>query len=682
MRLLKNIEIVRLSNEKTIASAFGRLLLSLFSFEKYFRSPAMQEFFKEKCEQNNLVKIAKVIISSLLSAKLLTFLVDVVFLINRKLATGIIVVILLLMFNVSDAQNLKLTLDISQDDSLHLSKLDEIQKTFKDSTELVKYFDGYITALHNFGHIESYIQHKTKSDTIWESQLKVGPLYNWINLNKGNLPEALLSKIGFREKLYTGKPFNFKQLRKLQEKVLEYSENNGHPFAEIGLKDIVLESGKVEATMNWDKNDLITIDSIRIQGNAAIKNEFLQNYFGLKPGDLYNESLLRKIKTKSKELPFIKEARSPNVLFSGNNATIDLFYKDVNASKFDLMLGVLPNENVEKGYSLSGEGQINLMNTLGAGEELDVQYRSYPGNATELKTKVVYPYLPFIPIGLDAKFNLYLRDSLYRNVNFYAGLMYNLKGANFVQVFYEIQNTDLTSVDENLIIRTKQLPNDLDVKNTYYGIAVHFENLDYRLNPTSGWVYKGSVALGNKKIPFNNVIAELSDPTDFDFKSLYDSISTKSLQFKSEYGVEKYWKLLDRSTIKTKIAGAVLRNFDDKDKAEIYDNERFFVGGNQLLRGFDEQSIFTDWYNVFTLEYRYLLGQNSNFFVFGDAAYLTNLKQDLAADQEFRAYGFGAGINFETEAGVFGMSYALGSQKGNPIEVRNGKIHFGYVNYF
>ncbi len=619
-----------------------------------------------------------------IGTKLLTFLEDIVFLLIRKLCCLSFVFFVVNICIHLNAQNLNLLLEIEEQDSIELATFDDIEDTFSDSIVLKKYFDDYLNDLLNYGYIESSIQHKEKTDSVWHSVLKLGPLYKWINLDKGNLPEALLSKIGFREKLYKNKPFNFKQLRKLQKDVLEYAENNGYPFAEVGLTDIVLEPGKVGGTMFLNNNDLITIDSIRIQGNASIKQEFLHNYFGLKPGDLYNESLLRKIKVKSRELPFIKETRSPNVLFSGSNATVDLFYKDVNASKFNLMLGILPNRNAENGYSLSGEGQINLVNTLGAGEEFDVQYKSYPGNATELNTKAVYPYLPFVPVGLDAKFDLYLRDSLYRNVNFYTGLMYNLKGANFIQVFYEIQNTDLTSVDENRIIQTRKLPNDLDVKNSYYGVAFHFENLDYRLNPTSGWIYKGSIALGNKKIPFNNVITELTDPSDlnYDFKNLYEDVSTKSLQFKSEYGVEKYWKILDRSTVKTKLIGAVLRNFDNSEPATIYDNERFFVGGNQLLRGFDEQSIFADWYNVFTLEYRYLLGQNSNFFLFGDAAYLTNLKQDLAIDRKFQAYGFGAGINFETEAGVFGMSYALGSQKGNPIEVRNGKIHFGYVNYF
>jgi hypothetical protein len=45
-------------------------------------------------------------------------------------------------------------------------------------------------------------------------------------------------------------------------------------------------------------------------------------------------------------------------------------------------------------------------------------------------------------------------------------------------------------------------------------------------------------------------------------------------------------------------------------------------------------------------------------------------------------FGFGAGISFETKAGIFSINYALGKQFNNPIELRSGKIHFGIVNYF
>ncbi|HQI46911.1 MAG TPA: hypothetical protein PLC59_12715, partial [Bacteroidales bacterium] len=45
-------------------------------------------------------------------------------------------------------------------------------------------------------------------------------------------------------------------------------------------------------------------------------------------------------------------------------------------------------------------------------------------------------------------------------------------------------------------------------------------------------------------------------------------------------------------------------------------------------------------------------------------------------------YGFGAGVCFETKAGIFSLTYALGKQFDNPIYLKSGKIHFGVVSYF
>jgi len=45
-------------------------------------------------------------------------------------------------------------------------------------------------------------------------------------------------------------------------------------------------------------------------------------------------------------------------------------------------------------------------------------------------------------------------------------------------------------------------------------------------------------------------------------------------------------------------------------------------------------------------------------------------------------FGFGAGFSFGTNIGIFSISYALGQQLNNPILMRNGKVHFGYIAYF
>jgi len=44
--------------------------------------------------------------------------------------------------------------------------------------------------------------------------------------------------------------------------------------------------------------------------------------------------------------------------------------------------------------------------------------------------------------------------------------------------------------------------------------------------------------------------------------------------------------------------------------------------------------------------------------------------------------GVGAGMAFETKAGVFGISYALGKSTGTPFDFKSAKLHFGFVNEF
>ena len=55
------------------------------------------------------------------------------------------------------------------------------------------------------------------------------------------------------------------------------------------------------------------------------------------------------------------------------------------------------------------------------------------------------------------------------------------------------------------------------------------------------------------------------------------------------------------------------------------------------------------------------------------------MKGDEWIDQPI---GYGAGISFETKAGIFSINYAIGQQKGNPPDMKAAKVHFGIVNRF
>jgi hypothetical protein len=99
------------------------------------------------------------------------------------------------------------------------------------------------------------------------------------------------------------------------------------------------------------------------------------------------------------------------------------------------------------------------------------------------------------------------------------------------------------------------------------------------------------------------------------------------------------------------------------------------------MRGFDEESIFATLFGIFTLEYRLLIGQNSWFYLFGDYGYMEDRRFNRPARFN-RPLGFGGGMTFETTAGVFGISLAVGKQGNVPFDFRNPKVHFGYVSIF
>src|SRR5690606_380746 len=98
------------------------------------------------------------------------------------------------------------------------------------------------------------------------------------------------------------------------------------------------------------------------------------------------------------------------------------------------------------------------------------------------------------------------------------------------------------------------------------------------------------------------------------------------------------------------------------------------------LRGFNELSVLATNYTYANVEMRYLLAQHSFLFAFYNQAYL-QYKTSPLSYTDF-PLGFGSGINFETELGILSVSYALGKQRNIPLNLRQGKIHFGITALF
>ncbi len=198
---------------------------------------------------------------------------------------------------------------------------------------------------------------------------------------------------------------------------------------------------------------------------------------------------------------------------------------------------------------------------------------------------------------------------------------------------------------------------------------------DYFLNPRKGYSLDITASVGVKRVLRNPTIDGLQFlSADGDRYSLYDSIKLRQVQYRLQGNGDYYLPLASRMAFRTQLSGGhiVAEN--------IFFNELFRIGGIRTLKGFDEQSIFASSYGILNMEIRYLLQQNSNFMLFWNGAWYQNtVRYETLSDTP---YGMGAGLNFETAAGIFSLYYAVGKQFNNPIEFDKAKVHFGFVTLF
>ena len=235
----------------------------------------------------------------------------------------------------------------------------------------------------------------------------------------------------------------------------------------------------------------------------------------------------------------------------------------------------------------------------------------------------------------------------------------------------------MLTVDTLLIKRTRKLPEFIDLRNSLFGATYHLENLDYRFNPRRGFDFTISASAGQRKVKRNSTITTLSAAEEpaFDFNTLYNELALSSFKYKLWSSIQYYLPVFNSSAIKLSNSTGYL----GADQT-LYNNELFRIGGIKLLRGFNEETIFANFYNVFTFEYRLLFNQNSNLFLFSDIGYIE--QQTDRMNIVDRPLGFGTGLNLQTKVGVFSISYAIGRQRTENLSFRTGKIHFGMVTSF
>ncbi|MBN8679900.1 MAG: BamA/TamA family outer membrane protein [Chitinophagales bacterium] len=519
-------------------------------------------------------------------------------------------------------------------------------------------------------------------------QLFLGPAMTWLSLRAGaSLRDARwLQGIPFREKRFSGAPLQVAVVLQLQQQILEQSEDNGYPFARIWLDSVqIQEGGQVSAILQLDAGRYFAFRDIRLQGDVRLPRRFLPNYLGFRPGMPYSRSRVLRLRSQLQSLLFVETTANPAVSFSSEpnaatgDAYINVFLRKKKASRFDFIIGLLPQPNSNSGkLLLTGSLSAAFQNALNLGERITADLERLRPETQKVDVQAGIPYLFGTNFGADGRLGIFRRDSTWTDAQGDLGVTYWFAGANTVKFFWENKSSSLQVVDTLQVKLSRQLPENLDYRQNGFGLEAQFARLDYRYNPRSGWLFWARAVAGFNTIRRNSQIENLRDLSDpaFSFGSLYDSLEGRAARYRLEWRSEWYVPVFQRSTIKLALRSGGL--FSAKT---IYNNENFRLGGNKLLRGFDEESLFMTRFVVATAEYRLLIGQNSFLSAFADYGYLENHSGQNRS--YLRPLGIGAGLNVETRAGIFGISAAVGRRdSGQTPDLRATKFHLGYVSLF
>ncbi len=535
-----------------------------------------------------------------------------------------------------------------------------------------------VPLLQKQGYLAASLDSLVKSDIKTVAWIHLGIKYSWGQLKVDSVISAELLNFGLESEFSKGILIEPAKLIELKERILDFYENNGYPFAAVKFDSSFFDGSNLNAMLSVFKGPLYHIDSIVVNGNVRFQKNFLAKYLNIEPGSIYKKSILNGLSKRIAQSSFFQESKPWDILMYGTGSALNLNLETKRSSQISLLAGLMPSNNqLRSKLLLTGEADMQLRNSFGGGEMISLSWQQIQVQSPRLQIGFQKPYLFNSNAGIDFQFNLLKKDSSFLTINTRIGLQYAISNQYTAKLFFQQFTSSLLDIDTNLIKSTKKLPGYLDFSNRNIGLEMGFNGTDDNFNPRSGLEWNFRFAGGIRNIQKNNAIISIQQDQfgkPFNFKTLYDTIPPNSSQFRTSGKVDYYSKLGRQSTIKSAIKAGLIQT------EKSLTNELFQVGGINTLRGFDEESIFASQYFIASIEYRYLIGPASYLFTFLDGANI----QRRALENNFKGnfFGIGLGLSFETKSGLFKLAYAVGKQPTSSVNFRESKIHFGFVSLF
>lgn len=498
----------------------------------------------------------------------------------------------------------------------------------KDSAAAVKYLDSLTQNYYYFTEIKNVIKEGNKTQILFDK----GRNYNEAQVH---LSEEMVQNFKYKPNFFT------KNLDSLKKEISEKYRKQGFVFNRVksqfkGMKD---EIPLVDLTVV--KSAERKIDKIVLQGYEKVPKRFMKNLENEYQGKSYQEATLAKLAQSLQNHPFLILQKAPQTLFTKDSTQVFLALQKKKSNSFDGVIG-FGNDKTDK-FTFNGSLNLNFRNMFNSFETVNIFWQRNPdkGQTFDLQTDI--PYLFKSNIGGNFKVNIFRQDSTYANVKFTPALYLHLRNNQKIGVRGTFETS---SVIDSLYVQGRDYNKQ--------GIGLWYDYTE----PTEIELFQFKTRL---RLEADYIATNYSK----------ENIAANQTQY--FISGERNFQISGNNYLNIKAESALLSS-----KNDFSVNELLRFGGWNSFRGFNEKSLFADLYYFGTAEYRYLVGSQAFFDVFGQYGEFHNKSLGLKP----KIYSFGLGFNFFLPIGLMSFQISNGNEFGNPIKFGDTKIHWGILSRF
>lgn len=437
------------------------------------------------------------------------------------------------------------------------------------------------------------------------------------------------------------KEFFTKNLDSLKKEISEIYRNQGFAFNRVKAKFLGMKNDVPQVELSVIKGNQRKIDGFVKRGYEKVPKRFIKNIEKEFQGKIYDDKNLIQINQSLQNHPFVLLDKPPQTLFTKDSTQVFLFLQKKKSNTFDGVIG-FGNDKADK-FSFNGSMNVNFRNMFNGFETVNIfwQRNADKGQTFDLKTDI--PYLFKSNIGMNVNVNIYRQDSTFANVRFLPGFYLHLSNRQKLG----LRGTFETSaVMDSLYVQGK----DFGKK----GVGVWYDFTEP--SEVELFLYK------------TRIRAEV-DYLTTNYSKENINVSQNNFYFSGE----RNFYISGNNYLNLKAETALMNS-----KNNLASNELLRFGGWNSFRGFNENTLLADFYYFGTAEYRYLVGNQAFFDIFGQYGELNNKSLSLKP----KLYSLGLGFNFFLPIGLMSFQISNGNEFGNAVKFGDTKIHWGILSRF